>query len=310
MARYVVHRLIQIVPVLVGISMVVFLLVRLIPGDPATAILGSRASPALVAQIRDDLGLDRPIWEQYVSYLGDAAQGDFGVSLFYQTGVLPLALQRVPITLLLIAYSLAIAVVLAFCFASIAAVARGRFLDHVIRLAFTLVLGMPSFWLGILLILVLGVWWGLLPVAGAGEGGADTLVHLTLPALTIALAVSPILLRNLRSSLVEVIRSDYVTTGRAVGVRPRVLLVHYILRNSLLPTVTVISLSIGWLIGGTVIVESVFGIPGLGSLLITAISSRDYAIIQLVTLVMAVLVVVVNLLTDLAYVLLDPRVSL
>ena len=310
MIRYLAGRLLQIAPVLFGVSLIVFLLVRLIPGDPAISILGSRATPELVARVRDQLGLDLPMWQQYLNYLGNALHGDFGVSFFYQTDVSSLAGARIPLTLLLIGYSTLLALVFAVPFATLAATRRGSLVDQAIRLVFTTALSLPSFWLAIILSLLLGVRFRIFPIAGAGTGGLDTIWHLTLPAITIALSIAPILVRSLRSSLIEVLGSDYVVTGRAAGLRRSTLLWSYLLRNSLLPLVTILSINVGWLIGGTVIVEQIFGLPGLGSLLITSITTRDYSIIQVVTLILAFLVIAVNLLTDLSYAALDPRVSL
>lgn len=310
MIRYLAGRLLQIAPVLFGVSLIVFLLVRLIPGDPAISILGSRATPELVARVRDQLGLDLPMWQQYLNYLGNALHGDFGVSFFYQTDVASLAGARIPLTLLLIGYSTLLALVVAVPFATLAATRRGGLVDQAIRLVFTTALSLPSFWLAIILSLLVGVRFRIFPIAGAGTGGLDTIWHLTLPAITIALSIAPILVRSLRSSLIEVLGSDYVVTGRAAGLRRGTLLWSYLLRNSLLPLVTILSINVGWLIGGTVIVEQIFGLPGLGSLLITSITTRDYSIIQVVTLILAFLVIAVNLLTDLSYAALDPRVSL
>lgn len=310
MIRYLGGRVVQIVPVLFGVSLIVFALVHLIPGDPAVSMLGSRATPQLVARVHEQFSLDLPLHVQYVHWLANALQGDFGISFFYQSDVSALAISRVPLTLLLIVYSTLLALAIAIPFATLAAVRRGGVVDQVVRLLFTASLGMPSFWLAIILSLLFGVRLRLFPIAGAGKGGLDTIWHLTLPALVIGLSISPILVRALRSSLIEVLSSDFVTTGRAAGLRSRTLLVSYVLRNSLVPLVTVLSVNVGWLIGGTVIVEQVFGLPGLGSLLIGSITARDYAIIQLVTLLLALTVIAVNLLTDLAYVALDPRVSL
>jgi peptide/nickel transport system permease protein len=209
----------------------------------------------------------------------------------------------------LIAYATAIALVIAVPFATLAAARREGPVDHAIRLVFTGTIGIPTFWMGIILALLLSVKLRLLPLGGVGVNRLDTLWHLTLPALTIALHISPIFVRALRSSLIEVMNSDYVTTGVAMGLRPVTLLVSYLLRNALTPFISVLGLNVGWLIGGTIIIEQVFGVPGVGSLLITSILTRDYSIIQFVALVLAVLVIVVNLLTDLAYAALDPRVS-
>ena len=309
MIRYAAGRVLQIVPVLFGVSIVVFLLIRLIPGNPAVAILGERATPELVERVKNQLGLDLPIWRQYLHFLGNASRLDFGPSYFYKQEVSTLTLERIPITLSLVAYAMVIGLVIAVPFGTWAATRREGPADHVIRLVFTGVIGIPTFWMGIILALLLSVRWKLLPLGGVGTSRLDTLWHLTLPALTIGLHVSPILVRALRSSLIEVLSSDYVTTGVAMGLRPVTRFFSYLLRNGLTPFVSTVGLNIGWLIGGTIIIEQVFGVPGVGSLLITSILTRDYSIIQFVALVLAVLVILVNLLTDLTYALLDPRVS-
>jgi peptide/nickel transport system permease protein len=309
MIRYAAGRVLAMVPVLFGVSIVVFLLIRLIPGNPAVSILGERATPELVERVKNQLGLDLPIWRQYLHFLGNASRLDFGPSYFYKQDVSSLTLERIPITLSLIAYAMAIGLIISVPFAIWAAIRREGPVDHVIRLVFTSVIGIPTFWMGIILALLLSVRWKLLPMGGVGATRLDTLWHLTLPALTIGLHISPTLMRALRSSLIEVMSSDYVTTGVAMGLRPVTRLTSYLLRNGLTPFVSTVGLNIGWLIGGTIIIEQVFGVPGVGSLLITSILTRDYSIIQFVALVLAFLVIVVNLLTDLTYALLDPRVS-
>ncbi len=310
MIRYTLFRLIQTVPVLFGVSIVVFILVRLIPGDPAIAVLGSRATPQLIERVRDQLGLDLPIWEQYFNFLSNALKGDFGISFFYQQDVWTITVERLPITLSLMGYAIALAVMIAVPFAFLSAVKKGQMADHAIRLLFTIGLGMPVFWSGIILAYVLGVKFQLLPITGQGAGGLDTLKHLTLPAITLAISISPILVRTLRSSITEVLASDYVTTGQAMGLKSHYLNSSYILRNSLRPVITVVTINLGYLIGGTVIVEQIFSLAGVGSLLIGSIGTRDYAVIQLSTLIFALLVVLANLAGDLLYTLLDPRMVL
>lgn len=310
MIRYIAVRLLQTLPVLFGISIVVFFLVRLIPGDPAVAALGSRATPQLIARVRDQLGLDLPIWEQYVNFLSHALTGNFGISFFYQQDVWTITVERLPVTLLLMAYAIVLAALVAAPCAFLAALRKNQLTDHVLRVLFTIGLGMPVFWSGIILAYVFGVKLQLLPLSGQGAGGLETLKHLTLPAMTLAISISPILVRTLRSSISEVLASDFVTTGRAMGVAPRYFFGSYVLRNSLRPAVTVITINLGYLIGGTVIVEQIFSLAGVGSLLIGSIATRDYAVIQLATLIFALLVVIANLLADLLYVALDPRVVL
>jgi peptide/nickel transport system permease protein len=310
LVRYFGWRVAQIVPVLFGVSIVVFLLVRLIPGDPITAMLASRATPHLVQQAREQLHLNEPMWQQYWDYLRSAVRGNFGVSFFYQEAVWPLTVPRIPVTVELLAFASVLSLLITFPVATLAAAKRGGWIDQVIRLTFTTALGIPSFWLGLILALYLGVRVKLFPIVGSGSGGFDTLYHLTLPALTIALSMAPLQIRALRSSLIEVMTADYVTTARACGLRRRFVVWSYLWRNSILPLITVFGVNLGWLIGGTVIVEQVFAIPGLGSLLINSIATRDYAIIQLVTTVLALLIIVANLVIDLAYALFDPRVTL
>lgn len=309
MIRYFAWRIAQIVPVLFGVSVIVFLLVRLIPGDPVTAILAARATPQLIAEARQQLHLNEPLWQQYWDYMRGAVHGNFGVSFFYESSVWSLTVPRIPVTLELLGYASAMSLLVTFPIATLAAVKRGRWVDHLIRLTFTTALGIPSFWLGLLLALYLGVRVKLFPIVGSGSGGLDTLYHLTLPALTIALSMAPLQVRALRSSLIEVLTADYITTARACGLRRSFVVRSYLWRNSVLPLITVFGVNLGWLIGGTVIVEQVFSIPGLGSLLINSIATRDYAIIQLVTTVLAMFIIIANLATDLAYAIFDPRVT-
>jgi peptide/nickel transport system permease protein len=310
MARYVAWRIALVIPVLIGVSMVVFLLVRLIPGNPVTAELAARATPALIREASQQLHLNQPIWQQYWDYISGAVHGNFGVSFFYESSVWPLVLSRVPVTLELLAYASVLSMLITFPLATLAAARRGSWVDQVIRVLFSTALGMPSFWLGLVLALYLGVRVKLFPIVGTGTGLIGVLYHLALPALTIALSMAPIQVRALRSSLIEVMGADYLTTARACGLRRRFVVRSYLWRNSLLPMITVSSVNLGWLVGSTVVVEQVFAVPGLGSLLINSISTRDYATIQLITAFLALLIIVANLATDLAYAVFDPRVTL
>lgn len=309
-ARYLGWRLFQVIPVLLGVSIVIFFLIRLIPGDPALVLLGDHATPRAIAQLHREMGLSQPLPVQYVIFLGNALHGNFGQSFTYRQPVLPIVIARLPLSGALIGYAALLACVITVPLATTAAVNRGGKIDEGIRLLFTTTLGLPSFWLGLLMALLLGVKLHLFPVGGSGTGGLNTLWHLTLPAFTIAIAMSPMLVRSLRSSLIGVLGADYVATGRAMGLRRRTLFYSYLLRNGMLPVILVLSINVGWLLSGTVIVEQVFGLPGVGSLLISAISARDYAFIQVVTLFFALTVVIVNLLTDVVYAALDPRITL
>ena len=311
--RYAGRRLLQTLPVLFGITLIVFFMLRLIPGDPAAQMLGSRANSMTqenLDRVRQQLGLDQPLPVQYVRFLGGIARGDLGDSFFFKEPVLPLVLDRVPATLSLVLYAALLALLITFPAALIAALNKDRLGDHAVRALFLLTLGMPSFWLALMLMLAFSIHFKIFPISGTGEGFGGTLRALFLPALTIAVAMAPMLIRSLRGSLIEVLESPHVDFARAKGLPHHVVMLRHVLRNSLISTVTVLGVNMGWLIGGTVVVETVFAVPGLGSLMINAIFARDYPLVQAVTLVFAVLVVAINLLTDFGYALLDPRVTL
>jgi peptide/nickel transport system permease protein len=311
--RYAGRRLLQTLPVLFGITLIVFFMLRLIPGDPAAQMLGSRANSMTqenLDRVRQQLGLDQPLPVQYVRFLGGIARGDLGESFFFKEPVLPLVLDRVPVTLSLVLYAALLALLITFPAALIAALNKDRLGDHAVRALFLLTLGMPSFWLALMLMLAFSIHFKIFPISGTGEGFGGTLRALFLPAFTIAVTMAPMLIRSLRGSLIEVLEAPHVDFARAKGLPHHVVMLRHVLRNSLISTVTVLGVNMGWLIGGTVVVETVFAVPGLGSLMINAIFARDYPLVQAVTLVFAVLVVTINLLTDFGYALLDPRVTL
>ena len=304
------RRLLQLVPVAIGITIVVFFMLRLIPGDPVRIMLGSRATPEAIASLERSLGLDKPIWEQYVYFVRNLAQGNLGVSLLYRQPVRELVLERLPATLWLVAYSAVLAVIITVPLAIVAARNKDHAVDQAIRGSTLLTLAMPSFWVGIIFMMVFSLRLDLFPVSGFGDDVRDRLYHLFLPSLTVALSLSAILIRSLRSSIIAVTLADFVETARAKGLTERRIMFKHILRNALISTVTILGVNIGWLIGGTVVIENLFAIPGLGALMLTSISGRDYPMVQGITLVFAVLVVGVNILTDLTYAIIDPRVRL
>jgi peptide/nickel transport system permease protein len=303
------RRFVQMIPVLLGISLITFFMIHLIPGDPARNMLGPRATPERVAELRQSLGLDEPLWSQYRRFLTGVVRGDLGTSLYYRQAVGPLVLERLPATVFLIVYSAVIALIVAIPLGIVAAVRRNTWIDQAIRTISLITLAMPAFWLGVLFILYFGLYRGWFPVGGYGETFPEHLHYLFLPSLTIALAMAPILIRSLRSSMVGNLRAQYATTARAKGLTDSRVVTGHVLRPSLISTVTVLGVNLGFLIGSTVIIETVFAIPGLGFLMVSSIQARDYPVIQAVTLVMAMLVITVNLLTDMTYALLDPRVS-
>lgn len=308
--KFIVLRLLQLVPVLIGITLIAFLLLRVLPGDPATLILGRRGSAEDIARLTAQLGLDQPLWRQYLSFLGDVLQGSFGQSIAYRQPVGPLIAERLWPTLFLVALSTLLAVVMTVPLALVSALKRGTVADITIKVIFVALMSMPAFWIGVLLILWLGVILPVFPVSGYGDSFLDRLHHLFLPAFVIAMGTTALTIRSLRSSLIDVIKAEFVDTARAKGLRARTVLLRHILPNSLISTISVLGVHTSWVIGGTVVIESVFAIPGLGYLLVSSISARDYPLVQGLTITFAVLVVLINLATDIAYAIADPRVKL
>jgi len=295
--------------VLFGVTIVIFSMVHFLPGDPAAVLLGDRATVQNIADLRDQLGLNRPLLDQYWLFVSGLVRGQMGTSLMFHQPVSELVLSRVPISIGLAVYAMALAAVIALVFGLLAAVNKGGWPDQVIRVAFLFILTTPNFWFGILLILVLSLGLKWFPVAGFGETLQDHIWYLFLPALTLALQLSAVLIRNLRSQVIVTMRTDFVRTARAKGLPDRLVLLQHVLRNALLSTVTIFGLQFGFLVGGTLVIETVFAVPGLGQLLFTAITGRDYPVVQAITVVSAVLVIFVNLVVDLSYSFLDPRVT-
>jgi peptide/nickel transport system permease protein len=303
MLRYLIRRLLLTIPVLLGVATLVFALIHFIPGDPAQAMLGEGASPADVAQLRERLGLDRPLLAQYASFLRGLVRGDLGVSLRNDQPVTQQILERMPATAELAFASMAVAVLLALPLGIIAAVWRGTFVDFSATTMSLVGISVPNFWLGPLLAIVFAVELGWLPVGGRG-----TIAHLVLPSVTLGAALAAILARMTRASLLEELREPYVLAARAKGVSRARAVLHHALRNSLIPIVTIIGLQFGVVLTGAVITETIFAWPGIGRLLIQSISFRDYPLVQGCVLLIAVTYVGVNLITDLTYGFLDPRI--
>src|SRR5438552_3371687 len=308
-AAYIRRRLILMAFVLFGVTVVIFGMVRIIPGDPAFLILGDRATDQKAAELREQLGLNRPFLEQYWMFVSGFAHGDMGKSLLYRQPVGDLVLARVPITLALAGYAMGLAAVITLTFGIVAAVNKGRWPDQLIRIGFLFALTTPNFWFGILLILLFGLTLHWFPVAGFGETLPQHVWYLFLPALTLALQLSAVLIRNLRGQIIRTMRADYVRTAHAQGLSGSLVLLRHVVRNALLSTLTIFGLRFGFLVGGAIVVETVFALPGTGQLLIQSITARDYPVVQAITVISAVLVIVVNLVVDLSYSFLDPRVT-
>jgi peptide/nickel transport system permease protein len=308
MAVFVARRVLGLIPLSIGISFTIFFLIHLIPGDPAQVMLGFRATPQAIAQLHHAWHLDDPLPVQYVDFVGRLMTGDLGQSVQYQQPVRDLLWTRLPETLLLALISTLMSVVVGVPLASIAALHRDRWPDILIRFVTIFGFTVPSFWLALLLMELLGAKMRVFPIAGYGSTFGDHLYHLILPSFVIALSIFPLIIRTLRSGLIEVLRTDYIRTARAKGLRRVSVVFRHVLRNALIPTVAVVGVNMGYLLGGAVVIETVFGLPGVGFLLIGAINTRDYPMVQAGALVLAMLFVLVNLLTDIIYRLIDPRI--
>ena len=306
---YILRRLVQAIPVLFGVTLIVFFMIHLVPGDPARTMLGVRATPSRVAALHREWGLDRSVPEQYWLYLKRLLHGNLGTSLFYRVSTASLIRGRLPVTLWLIAYGTLLSIVIALPLATLAATRKDKAADQAVRAVPLVGLGFPPFWLGIMLLLAFGLHLGrLFPVGGYGNGFFGHLHSMFLPALTVALGISPLLIRSLRASLLQVLESDYVTTARSKGLSERRVLARHALRNAVVSTVAVLGVNIAFLVGATVVIEQVFALPGIGQLMLNSIFQRDFPVVQGVTLVFGIMVVLVYLATDVLHSFLDPRV--
>jgi peptide/nickel transport system permease protein len=311
MSTYVLGRLLQFVPTLFVVSVVVFLMVRAIPGDPAAAMLGPTAKPEQIAALRAEMGLDEPIWTQYLVWIEGVARGNLGRSWINNFPVADLIGQKLPATVALAIGSMVFAVLLAVPMGIVPALRPGTWFARFASLYIGLMLAIPTFWLGVLLVLVVSLRLGWLPPSGYvpfREAPLQSLKLLILPSFTLGAYLSAIFARFLYSAVTDTLSQDYVRTAAAKGLAERAVVARHVLRNALIPVVTMLGIQFGGLLGGAVIVEAIFDWPGLGRLLITSISSRDYAVVQGTILLAASAFLFVNLLTDLTYGLLDPRI--
>lgn len=333
--RSVIERLLQLVPVLFGAALVVFLMTTLTPGDPVEIMVGtdSQITPEQIARLRSDLGLDLPLHERFLAFLGNAASGDFGLSFFHRRPVFDVLLERMPATIELALIAILVALLISIPGGVIAAVRRGSVFDRLATMTAVAGVAMPNFWLGILLIMLFAVELGWLPVAGRLASGfdvtrvtgfllIDSLVwgppgsfrsvaaHLVLPAITLGTGLSALLMRVTRTSMIEVLQQDYVAFAEAKGLSPSRVLLRHALRNALIPVVTVIALDFGSLLSGSIITEAVFAWPGVGRVLVEGINARNYPLVQAAVLMFAVFYICVNFLADMLYGVLNPRIRL
>ncbi|MDA8219336.1 MAG: ABC transporter permease [Dehalococcoidales bacterium] len=313
MVAYIIRRLLQLIPVVLLASVLVFLLLRLVPGDPAETVAGPDATPDVIEAVRHKMGLDQPLPVQYGIWLGDVVRGDLGESYISKMPVSELIGYAFPATLQLTLAALFLAVCISIPFGVIAAVKQASKFDLMVQGYTALGLGVPNFWLGILLILLFALVLGWLPPGGRidpMQNPGMALRTLLLPAVTLAVHMSAVFTRFVRSAMLEVLHEDYVRTARAKGLEERAVVLGHALRSALVPVVTVVGLQFGRLLGGAVVVESVFAWPGLGRLMIQAVEQRDYTVVQASLLWLVLVFVLINLLTDITYAYLDPRIRL
>ncbi len=312
MLAYTFRRLLSSLPTLLMVALAVFLIIRLIPGDPALVQLGENADAASLAALRHDMGLDEPLPLQFTHWLSHAVRGDLGHSIVTHEAVLPLILQRFQLTASVVLIAMAMATTIAVSAGLIAAWRRDSALDAAIVVSTTMVLSVPSFWLGLLLLLIFGVSLGWLPVVGyvSADGGLfQAALFLLLPVVTLTITESGALTRMMRASAIDVLRLEYVTHARAKGLSEWTVLRRHVFPNAFAPTLTLVGLTLGHLLGGIAVIETVFTLPGLGRLMVDSILARDYPVVQGCLLFTAVIYVVVNLIVDLLYPVFDPRVT-
>jgi peptide/nickel transport system permease protein len=310
MLTYVVRRLALALVVLLGIIIATFFMLHLVPGDPVKAALAGRASPDAIARARHQLGLDRPLLSQFWLYLSHTVQGNFGTSFAFNSSVGSVVGQRVGASAALIAYGMLLSLLIGVPLAIVASVRPNGWLDNSIRAGTTLTFAMPAFWLGLMLALIFGLSLKWFPVSGYSGGVGGILRTLTLPALALGLSLATVVVRTLRSSLLEVLQSEYIEAARSRGMGELRVVGKHAMRNSFMATLTLLAVNIGFLIGGTVVLEQVFQIPGVGSLLLDAVKQRDYATIQALALLAGAAVVLASLVADLTQAALDPRIRL
>jgi len=311
MLGYLIRRILLAIPTALGVLTAIFIVMRVAPGDPAEVILGEYASQEAVEALRKELGLDQPLWKQYVDFVGGLFKGDLGKSPINGQPVSLLVARSLPYSLELSLAGIGLGVLFGLPMGILAAVRRNSFFDYASRVFSLLGLSFPTFYLGILLLLLFGIKLNLFPVVGGGDLSniADNLYHLFLPALTMGLIMMAYVSRMARSSILNVLNEDYVKTARAKGLRERAVLYKHVLKNALIPIVSIVGVYSVVLIGGTIMVELVFSRPGMGKMMIGAMKQRDYITIQSLMVIYAGLVIIVNLLTDLTYGFIDPRIK-
>jgi peptide/nickel transport system permease protein len=303
MLKYIIKKLLMMIPILLGLTIILFLILHLAPGDPVHLVVGPNVTPEVYENVRRSMGLDRPLIIQYFDYLSNLVKGDLGSSILQHRPVADIVLERFPITIGLGVRALLLSFLIAVPVGIIAAVNRNKSADF-IAMTFALVgISMPTFWFGIILLYFFAYKLGLFPISGYG-----TWKHLVLPVITMGLTDAAVIARMMRSSMLEVIGQDYIRTARAKGLREKVVTNKHALKNALIPVITLLGMRMGWIIGGSVTLEIIFSIPGLGRTMVDSIFSRDYPVVQGSVLILATSVMISNLIADILYALVDPRI--
>lgn len=308
MISYIIRRLLMVIPILIGVATIVFVLMFIVPGDPARMLMGQHGDEDTLRSIRQEMGLDKPIYVQYIRFIGRLTKGDLGMSYRQKRPVARIIRERFPATAKLAAASMVLAVILGISAGIVAAVFRNTVLDWLVMVFSLTGISMPVFWLGMMLILLLASGLGWFPVGGYGRSG--DLRHLFLPALSLAAISTGYIARMMRSSMLEVIGKDYIRTARSKGLSEKAVILKHALRNAFIPVITIIGLNFASLLGGAVATETVFAWPGLGRATVDAIRMRDLPVVEGCVIFLAFIFVIVNLLVDISYAWLDPRIRL
>jgi len=307
---YIISRILQAIPTVIIITVLVFLMVRLIPGDPATVMLGMKATPERVEALTKYMGLDKPIYTQFLIFVKNISRGQLGDSVILRTPVTELIKNRLPITIFLALYSVILSILASIPLSLLTALNKDSWFDQAVRMVLMTMLSTPGFWFGIILLIVFGVKIPIFPVGGVREGFVNRLQDLFLPAVTLSLHMTAVLTRNMRDNIISILQSEHIVFAHAKGLRERLIFVRHVLRNAAISGATIVGLYLSWMIGGSVVIETVFAIPGMGYTMIQGIMGRDYIVVQGLTLIFGILVSIIYLLNDIVYSLLDPRVTL
>lgn len=307
--NYIFKRILQMIPVMIIVSILIFAMIRLIPGDPARLVLGEKATNASVEAMREKLGLNESYFVQYTKFVKGILTLDLGTSLTYQRPVFDLLKSRVKVTIMLTLISTGFSLLVSFPFGYYAGKYKDGLIDQIVRISALAAVSMPSFWVGLLLMILFGVKLKWLPVGGWGDTFVTQFKSLILPGITMSLVTSALLIRNIRNSVVDISNMDYVDFARSKGITEKAVKNRHILRNALISTVTLLLMRMAYMLGGSVVIETVFSLPGIGKLMVDSIFGRDYVVVQSLVFLFAILILAINLITDIIYSFLDPRVK-